>query len=218
MADKDSRSGSRYGTPEVVAWVDALHVPHDDALRAAFEAPERQGLPAIQVGVAEGKALGLMLRMIGAKKVVEVGTLAGYSAIHMGRALPADGHLWTIELEAMHAEVARANLAAAGLTSRVTVVEGAGVDVLPTLVKHGPFDAVFLDADKGSYDQYGKWAADNVRKGGLLIGDNAYYFGDLLDPNKPAAEAMRRFHEDGIKAFDITCLPTPDGLVVGIRR
>lgn len=218
MADKDSRSGSRYGTADVMRWVDELHVPHDPALRAAFEAPEREGMPSIQVGVSEGKAMGLLLRMIGAKKVVEVGTLAGYSAIHIARGLPADGRLWTIELEPLHARVARSVLAQAGLSDRVTVLEGKAIDVLPTLEAHGPFDAVFLDADKGKYDVYGRWAAQHVRPGGLLFGDNAYFFGDLLDPNRPEAEAMRRFHEESIASFDTVCLPTPDGLLVGVRR
>lgn len=218
MADSDSRTGTRYATPEIVDWVDALHVPHDPALRAAFEAPERTGMPAIQVGVSEGKTLGLLLRLIGARRVVEVGTLAGYSAIHMARALPADGHLWTIEVLEDHAQVARENLAGAGLTDRVTVVVGKGMQVLPTLEAHGPFDAMFLDADKGSYDLYGRWAARHVRAGGLLLADNAYYFGDLLDPVRPEAAAMRRFHEESRAAFDTVCLPTPDGLVLGIRR
>ena len=218
MADSDSRAGLRYATPEIVSWTDALHVAHDAGLRAAFEAPDHEGLPAIQVGISEGKALGLLLRMIGARRVVEIGTLAGYSGIHMARALPADGRLWTIEADPRHAAVASANFASAGLSDRVTVVVGKALDVLPTLEAHGPFDAVFLDADKGNYDHYGRWAAANVRPGGLVLADNAYFFGNLLDPDRPEAAAMRRFHEQAHEAFDAVCLPTPDGLVVGIRR
>jgi len=149
--------------------------------------------------------------------VVEVGTLAGYSAIRIARALPADGKLFTIELDPRHAEVARNAIAVAGQSATVEVLVGAGVDVLPTLEKHGPFDAVFIDADKRSYDAYGRWAAKNLRTGGLLLGDNAYLFGKLLDQD-PEAEAMRRFHEEAVKAFDTTCIPTPDGLLLGIKR
>ena len=218
MADCDSRSGARYATPEVLAWVDGLHAPHDEALRAAFEAPEREGMPAIQVGVSEGKTLGLLMQMIGARRVVEVGTLAGYSAIHMAHALPRHGHLWTIEVDPHHADVARANIESARLSDRVTVVLGKALELLPTLERHGPFDAVFLDADKGSYDRYGRWAVAHLRAGGLLLADNAYFFGDLLDPARPEATAMRRFHEETAAAFDSVCLPTPDGLVIGIRR
>lgn len=217
MADDLSRAGSRYATPEVLGFVERVHVAHDEALARAFDAPGRSGLPAIQLGRSEGKLLGLLLRLARARKVVEVGTLAGYSAIHIARALPSDGHLWSIEMDSRHAEVARENLRFAGLSSRVTVVVGRALDVLPTLVARGPFDAVFVDADKESYDQYGRWAARNVRPGGLLVGDNAYLFGRLLDAGDPSAAAMRRFHEDSSRYFDAVCVPTPDGLLVGVR-
>jgi caffeoyl-CoA O-methyltransferase len=218
MADNDSRSGgARYTTPELLAFVQTTHAPHDAALARAFDAPDRHDMPAIQVGPSEGKTLNLLLRLIGATKVVEVGTLAGYSALHMARGLKAGGHLWTIEADPKHAAVARDNLAAAGLLERVTIVIGPALDVLPALEKNGPFDAVFLDADKGNYDQYGRWAARNVRPGGLLIGDNAYFFGALMS-DTPDAAGMRRFHQEAALAFDTVCLPTPDGLLVGIRR
>ena len=217
MADTDSRAGLSYATREILDWLAKTHAPHDAALARAFDAPAAHGMPAIQLGASEAKAVALLLRLAGAKKVVEVGTLAGYSALAMVHALPADGHLWTIEFDAKHARVARANLAAAGESARVTVLEGAGLDVLPTLEKEGPFDAVFIDADKRNYDGYGRWAAKNVRKGGLLIGDNAFLFGRLLEETEEAA-AMRRFHEEGRETFDTVCVPTLDGLLVGIRR
>jgi predicted O-methyltransferase YrrM len=157
----------------------------------------------------------MLLRMIGARRVVEVGTLAGYSAIRMARALPSDGQLITIEFDPKHAGLARENIKAAGLDKIITVEVGAGLEVLPRL--QGPFDAVFIDADKGNYDGYGRWAAQNVRKGGLLLGDNSFYFGKLLDDSKEAA-AMRRFHEEARDAFDTVNIPTPDGLLLGVRR
>ena len=135
----------------------------------------------------------------------------------MARALPPGGHLWSIEFEPTHAEVARANLARAGLADAVSVLIGAGRDVLPTLERHGPFDAVFIDADKQNYDYYGRWAMANLRPGGLVIGDNAYLFGDLLEATERGA-AMRAFHELVAAACDSVCVPTPDGLVVGIKR
>jgi caffeoyl-CoA O-methyltransferase len=174
-------------------------------------------MPAIQLGASEAKAVALLLKLGGARKVVEVGTLAGYSALVMARALPEDGHLWTIEFDPKHVRIARENLAAAGLAERVTVLEGAGLDVLPGLEKDGPFDAVFVDADKRNYDGYGRWASRNVRKGGLLIGDNAFLFGRLLEDSEEAA-AMRRFHEEARELFDTACLPTLDGLLIGLRR
>jgi caffeoyl-CoA O-methyltransferase len=215
MADQDSRSGERYTTPQILEYTNRVHAAHDPALVQAFAVPE--DVPAIQVGPSEGKLLELLLRLVAARKVVEVGTLVGYSAIHLARALPADGHLWTIEFEARHAELARGNLAKAQLAERATVLVGAGRDVLPTLVDRGPFDVVFIDADKINYDHYGTWALANLRRGGLVIGDNAYLFGELLD-DSDRGRAMRAFHEMIAKACDSVCIPTPDGLVVGIKR
>ena len=215
MADPDSRAGERYTTPGILDYVDRVHAPHDAGLARAFAVPD--GIPQIQVGPSEGKLLGLLLRLARATKVVELGTLVGYSAIHMARALGEGGQLWSIEFEPRHAEVARANLAAAGVADRVTVLVGAGRDVLPTLEVHAPFDAVFIDADKEAYDHYGRWAIDHLRPGGLLIGDNAYLFGALLE-DSDRGRAMRRFHELVAASCDSVCAPTPDGLVIGLKR
>jgi caffeoyl-CoA O-methyltransferase len=215
MADSDSRAGARYTTPEILAYVERVHAPHDAGLARAFALPE--SMPSIMVGPSEGRLLELLCKLAGARKVVEVGTLAGYSTIRLARAVPADGHVWTIEYEAHHAEVARGNITAAGVADRVTVLVGAGVEVLPTLEKHGPFDCVFLDADKQGYEAYGLWAARHLRKGGLVLGDNAYLFGELLE-DSPRGRAMRAFHEQVARDFDSVCIPTPDGLVLGIKR
>ena len=216
MADKDSRAGTRYTTPAIIDYVDRTHVPHDASLARAFSVPA--DVPAIQVGPSDGKLLYLLARFVGAQKIVEVGTLIGYSAIHMARALPNTpaAKLWTIEFEPKHADIARANIAAAGLTN-IEVLVGAGRDVLPTLTPHGPFDIVFLDADKVSYDFYAQWALGNLRPGGLVIGDNAYLFGELLD-DTDRGRAMRAFHELVAANCDSVCVPTPDGLVVGVKR
>lgn len=217
MADNDSRAGLVYFTRKLLDWTTAMHASHDAALQQAFDAPANTGLPAIQLAPSEAKLTEMLLKLAGAKKVVEVGTLAGYSALRLARALPTDGHVHTIEYDAKHAEVARAVIEKAGESKRITVHVGRGVDVLPTLEKHGPFCGVFIDADKESYDQYGRWAAKNVRKGGLLLGDNVFLFGDLLDES-PRAAAMRRFHEEAKAHFDTVCIPTPDGLLLGIRQ
>ncbi len=217
MADGNSREGTTYITSEILEFVARVHAPHDEALKRAFEAPGEHGMPAIQVGPSEGKLLHLLLRLVGARKVVEVGALAGYSAIWMARALPPDGHLWTVELDPKHVEVTQANLKAAGIANRVTVLEGPALGVLGILEKHGPFDAVFVDADKGSYDQYGRWAAKNLRQGGLLMADNAFYFKELLS-DAPEAAAVRRLHQEAPAQFDSVCIPTPDGLLVAIKR
>jgi caffeoyl-CoA O-methyltransferase len=217
MADKDSRAGTRYADEEILAYVQRVHAAHDSGLEAAFSSPERDDLPAIQVGPSEGRLLEVLLRLVGARRVVEVGTLAGYSAIRCARALGQGGRLWTIEVSASHAEVARRNIATAGLEDRIEVVVGAATAVLPGLEAHGPFDAVFLDADKENYDSYGRWAAAHLRPGGLLLGDNAYLFGHLLEDTSGAA-AMRRFHEEAAQQFDTVCIPTPDGLLLGVKK
>jgi len=215
MADKDSRAGARYADEQILTYVNRVHASHDAALAQAFAVPE--GIPQIQVGPSEGRLLYLLMKLAGAKKIVEVGTLVGYSAIHMARALPAGGHLWSIEFEPKHAEVARKNIAAAGLADRASVVVGAGRDMLPTLNDHGPFDAVFIDADKQNYDDYGRWAVEHLRPGGLVLGDNAYLFGKLME-DSDTGRAMRGFHELVAAACESVCLPTPDGLVVGIKK
>jgi len=217
LADLDSRQGHRYDSPEILAYLNDLHAGHDTGLASAFAAPELQGLPAIQVGMSEGKLLTLLLRLAGAKRVVEFGTLAGYSAIRMAQALPASGRLWTLELEEKYAAVARENLALAGLSDCVEVLVGPALDALPALESKGPFDAIFIDADKGQYDLYARWAAANLRPGGLLLVDNAYYFGQLMEQS-PDAIAVRRCHEEAVQAFDTVCIPTPDGLLLGIRK
>lgn len=217
MADDSSRAGTTYLSRDVLDWTNRVHAPHDSGLSLAFDTPKVAGIPAIQVGASEGKLLAMLLAMTGAKKVVEIGTLAGYSAIRLAEGVGAGGHVWTVENEPRHAELARENLAQAGVASAVTVEVGAALDVLPRLEVHAPFDAVFIDADKGNYDHYGRWAAKHVRRGGLLLGDNAFFFGKLLE-DSTAAAAMRRFHEEARAAFDTVCIPTPDGLLLGVRR
>lgn len=215
MADQDSRAGERYATKPILDWCIQIHAPQDDALDRAFAIPD--GVPAIMVGPSEGQLVALLCRLANVRRAVEVGTLVGYSALHIARALPADGHLWSVEFDARHAGFARANLAAAGVGHKVDVLEGAGVDVLPTLVGHGPFDAVFIDADKVNYHHYGRWAVANLRPGGIILGDNAYLFGELLD-DSDRGKAMREFHQIVAASCDSVCIPTPDGLVLGIKR
>ena len=215
MADQDSRAGQRYSSKQILDYVNSVHVPHDAGLARAFATPE--GIPAIQVGPSDGKLIQLLLKLAGAKKVVEVGTLVGYSAIQMARALPAGGKIWTIEFEEKHAIVARENIAAANLAGTIEVLVGAGIEVLPAIAHHGPFDAVFIDADKVNYHVYGKWAVEHLRSGGLVLGDNAYLFGELME-DSDRGRAMRAFHELVAASCDSVCAPTPDGLVVGIKR
>ena len=216
MADQSSRAGERYASAQILDYAARTHHPEDRALARAFQAPARHGMPEIQLGPAEGRLLELLLRLSQAQKVVEIGTLAGYSACWIARALPPGGHLWTIESNPKHAGVAAEVIGEAGFGDRVTIIRDEATEVLSKLNDSGPFCAVFLDADKGRYDLYGRWARENLRLGGLLIADNAYLFGRLLEDGDEA-KAMRRFHEEMALHFDSVCVPTPDGLAVGVK-
>lgn len=218
MADSTSRAGTSYSTPAILDWLEALHGPSDPALEHAFGAPEREGIPAIQVGRAEGSLLEWLTRWQRPMVAVEIGTLAGYSSIRIGRGLRGpEARLYTLERDAKHAAIARANVAAARLDDRIEVIEGDASATLSKLAILGPVDLVFVDADKERYDVYAEWAARSMRPGGLLIGDNVFFFGRLLE-DSPAAAAMRRFHQVAREHFDTTVVPTPDGMLLGRKR
>lgn len=155
----------------------------DPALDAALEANARAHLPAIDVSPAEGKLLHLLARTVGARRILEIGTLGGYSTIWLARALPADGRLVTCEINPDHAEVARANLAHAGLAGVVEVRVGPALDTLPTL--DGPFDLAFIDADKQSNSEYFRHALRLSRPGTMIIVDNVVRGGLVADAASP---------------------------------
>lgn len=219
MADDASRTGVQfYADATLLGWLAKTHATQDPGLTQAFAAPTTHGIPAIMVGPSEAKLLTLLTRLVNAKTVVEVGTLAGYSAIALAHGLAPGGAVHTIEFDPKHAAIARQNIADAGLEKCITVHLGNALDILPALEHLAPLDVVFIDADKGNYDRYGEWAAKNIRPGGLLLGDNAFFFKRLLNDNDADAAAMRRFHEDAKQNFDTVCIPTPDGLLLGIKR
>lgn len=169
----------------------------DEALRGAVVAAEEAGLPSIQVSPPQGKLLQLLVRVVGAKKVLEFGTLGGYSSILMARALPADGRLITLEAKPGYAEVARRSIERAGVGDKVEVRVGPALDALPGLEDEAPFDLVFIDADKVNTPNYFAWALDRTRPGGLIIADNVVRGGTLADASDPdeATKAQRRLHE-----------------------
>jgi len=173
-------------------------VSEDEALKGALEAAEAAGLPAIQVSPPQGKLLQLLVRLAGARKVLEFGTLGGYSAILMARGLPEDGRLITLEAKAEYAEVARQSFEKAGVGDRIEVRVGPALEALPALEAEGagPFDLVFIDADKVNTPNYFTWALDHTRAGGLIVADNVVREGSLADPaGDEAAQALRRLHE-----------------------
>lgn len=174
-------------------------VPSDVALEATIEASNAAGLPDIPVTANLGKFLWLLAKIQGAKNILEIGTLGGYSTIWLARALPPDGHLLTLESNPAHADVARANLLQAGLANIVELREGLAADVLPQLAteKYPPFDLTFIDADKASTANYFEWAVRLSRPGGVIIADNVVRKGAILDENSgdPDVEGVRRFFD-----------------------
>jgi predicted O-methyltransferase YrrM len=183
---------------EVDRYITDLFVPPDPALDAALRAAADAGLPPAHVAPNQGKLLAIMAQSIGTRAILEIGTLAGYSTIWLARALPPGGTLITLEADPRHAEVARANLARAGLAEMVELRLGRALDTLPQLAAEGrgPFDLVFIDADKPSNADYLAWALKLTRRGSLIIGDNVVRNGAVVDADSDDAsvQGVRRFN------------------------
>ena len=178
-------------------YIEERFAPQDEALEAALRESRRAGLPPIQVSPNEAKLLQLLAEMVGAGRILEVGTLGGYSAIHFGRALPEDGTLVSLEIDERHAEVARENVERAGLSGKVEIRVGDARELLARIAENdeGPFDVVFIDADKEGYPEYLGWALKLTRPGSLILGDNTIRGGSILDPRDDSARATNEFNE-----------------------
>jgi caffeoyl-CoA O-methyltransferase len=178
-------------------YIEERFAPQDEALEAALREARRAGLPQIQVSPNEAKLLQLLAEMVGARRILEVGTLGGYSAIHFGRALPEDGTLISLEIDERHAEVARKNVERAGLSSKVEIRVGDARELLARITENaeGPFDVVFIDADKEGYPEYLEWTLKLTRHGSLILGDNTIRGGSILDPRDDSARATSEFNE-----------------------
>jgi caffeoyl-CoA O-methyltransferase len=182
---------------EIDHYIQERFAPQDEALEAAVRESHQAGLPKIQVSPNEAKLLQLFAEMVGARSVLEIGTLGGYSAIHFGRALPEDGALISLEIDERHAEVARENVERAGFSGKVEIRVGDARELLARIAENGegPFDLVFIDADKEGYPEYLEWAMRLTRPGSLILGDNTIRGGSVLDPQDSSARATREFNE-----------------------
>ena len=174
--------------------VEAL-IPNDPLLSQVLENNQRAGLPAIDVAANQGQFLALLVRMTGAKRILEIGTLGGYSTIWMARELPVDGELLTLEADAHHAAVARENLRLAGVNDRVAVLEGPALTSLEKLGDRPPFDLIFIDADKPNNPGYLRWALRYSRPGTVIVGDNVVRDGEVTNPDSEDDRVQ------GVRAF-----------------
>jgi predicted O-methyltransferase YrrM len=179
-------------------YIDDLFAPEDVALKSALANARTAGLPEIQVSPGQAKLIYLLAKIVNARRILEIGTLAGYSTIWLARALPADGRLVTLEIDQKHADVAIKNIQLAGLSSLVSVVVGPAIETLPGIVSPDgePFDLVFLDADKLNYPTYLELIMRGVRSGSLILADNVIREGTVLAPQSqdPSAGAARAFN------------------------
>ncbi|MBI4574694.1 MAG: O-methyltransferase [Planctomycetes bacterium] len=208
-------------TEALLRYVAAHTVQEDAYLRRMRSAATRAGIPRIHIAAEQASLMQVLLRLAGAREVVEVGTLFGYSALWMARALPRGGRVRTIEVDEAHAAFARRWLARSDAAARVQVLHGAGAEILPGLETDSA-DAAFLDADKGGYGGYLRECLRIVRPGGLIMADNAFAFGELLDRRSrdPGVKAIRRFNDlvaahPGLQGVIV---PLGDGLWVAVRR
>ena len=219
---------SAHNNKELNQYLNQTFCPEDETLKWVREETERRNMPPIQVGSMDGLHLEVLARAVGARNMVEIGTLGGYSGICLMRGMVTGGKLWTLEYEPKHAELAQESFEKAGFKTpeHFEIRIGAALKKLPELEKEGPFDLVFIDADKENYPRYLKWAAQNLRQGGILLGDNTFAFGHITKNNfasdekelKEAVEAIREFNRQAAgEGFRGTLLPTGEGLTLAVK-
>lgn len=214
------------GWAEVEEYLSATLVQGGAGMDAVIESIDAAGMPRIEVAPTAGKLLMLLVRIQGARRVLEIGTLAGFSTIWMARGMPDGGHLTTCEFLPEHAAVARHNIDAAGLGDLVDIRVGAALETLPNLAGGEPYDFVFIDADKGNGVEYLKWALRLTRPGSVIVMDNVIWEGTILDPSAdPDAGAIRAALEfmGASDSLDATAIQTAgskgwDGFAIAVVK
>ena len=207
------------------AYIKTLFVHEDNALQRIREDARAEGLPGIQVPEELGVLLGILARAVGARKILEIGTLGGYSGTWLARALPPGGKLITLEVNPHHAEVARHAFQQANVSERVDIRVGPALDTLPTLQSEAPFDLVFIDADKDNYPAYLDWAIALARPGALIVADNVLQGGRVLANPPPDAGVAgiqefnrRAAQHPRLSALILSMRDGRDGILVGVVR
>ncbi|HLV45144.1 MAG TPA: O-methyltransferase [Aggregatilineales bacterium] len=202
-------------------YIRELFAQEDDLLREAREEAAEQGLPAIHIQPEEARMLQFLLKAVGARRVLEIGALFGYSGVWLARALPEGGRLFTLEKDAERARLVRETFRRADISDRAEVRVGQAPGGLEALASEGPFCAIFIDADKAGYPEYLDWALENVRMGGLVLAHNAFQRGRVLDPDQTeaAVEGVRAFNRrlaEDPQLFG-TIIPIGDGIAAAVR-
>jgi caffeoyl-CoA O-methyltransferase len=211
--------------PKMVEYATELYRPEDSFLAEVRARAIQAGVPGIHVGAFDGLHLEVLTRMCAARRVVEIGTLAGYSGVCLLRGMLSEGRLWTFEYNPLHAEVAKVTFEMAGFADRVDILVGEAVKRLPSIEDQGPFDLIFVDADKVSYPRYFEWAEKNLRGGGVLLADNTFGWNQILDTNfessdeQASIEGLREFNRRVAESsnFRATMLPTAEGLTAAVK-
>jgi caffeoyl-CoA O-methyltransferase len=210
---------------ELAAYVQKLFVHEDNAMQRSREEARAEGLPGIEVPGELGVLLGILARAVGARKILEIGTLGGYSGTWLARALPPGGKLITLEVNPRHAEVARHAFQQAGVGDRVEIRVGPALETLPNLRNEAPFDVIFIDADKDNYPAYLDWAIALARPGALIVADNVLQGGRVLaDPSPDAGVAgIQEFNRRAAQHPRLAALILPvrdgrDGILIGVVR
>jgi caffeoyl-CoA O-methyltransferase len=198
--------------------------PLDSVLSQTIDLSTQAGLPAIQVGPMDGLHLEVITRACNAKRAVEIGTLGGFSGTCIARGLSEGGRLYTLEISAENAKVARKAFELANVQDKVELIVGPALETLKTLSSKGPFDLIFIDADKDNYTNYLKWAEVNLKIGGVVLADNTFAFGYIADDsnsgvNRPSVKALREFNDEIANSprFRATILPTGEGLTFAVK-
>jgi caffeoyl-CoA O-methyltransferase len=211
--------------PIIADYAEKVFKPEDAVLLRVRESAKTNGLPDIHVGAMDGLHLQVLTKAFNAKKVVEIGTLAGYSGIRIARSLPEDGKLYTFEFTPKHAALAKENFKMAEVDKKVEIYVGAALDNLSKIENLGPFDFVFIDADKSNYSNYFDWAAKNLRVGGAILADNTFAWGMIAQEKFDSPQDEKQVHAlDSFNQrlasdprFTSTILPTGEGLTLGVK-
>ena len=198
----------------------------DNLLREIREQSTKQNVDRMQISTYEGRILQFLCQALNVKKALEIGTLHGYSSLMIARALPSEGQLFTLDIDKTRQEKAQALTAKDSAGKKIQFIHGPALDSLKTLEKKGPFDMVFIDADKPAYLDYLHWSNKNLKQGGLLAADNTFLFGAIYgepereETSQEALQVMKKFNEEVASSgqYISTLIPTTEGLTVGIKK